>query len=116
MFRLTRWVSLLLLTCLPLQARVVRVEITSRQDVLDGKSFGDAGSYERITGWIHFAVAVANPHNARIVDLKNAVNLRDGEVEFSANFVALRPKDPRKGNGAMLLENPNRGRSRIVAL
>jgi hypothetical protein len=116
MFRLTRWVSLLLLTCLPLQARVVRVEITSRQDVLDGKSFGDAGSYERITGWIHFAVAVNNPHNARIVDLKNAVNLRDGEVEFSANFVALRPKDPRKGNGSMLLENPNRGKSRIVAL
>ena len=117
MLRLMRWASLLLpLICLPLHARVVRVEITSRQDVLDGKAFGDAGPYERITGWIHFSVAVTNPHNARIVDLKNAVNLRSGEVEFSASFLALRPKDPRKGNGSMLLENPNRGHSRIVAL
>jgi hypothetical protein len=117
MLRLLRWASLLLpLICLPLQARVVRVEITSRQDVLDGKRFGEAGPYERITGWIHFSVAVTNPHNARIVDLKNSVNLRNGEVEFSANFVALRPKDPHKGNGSLLLENPNRGHSRIVAL
>ena len=116
MLRLMCWVCLLLLTCLPVQARVIRVEIASRQDVLDGKAFGDAGPYERITGWIHFSVVVTNPHNARIVDLKNAVNLRDGNVEFSANFVALRPKDPRKGNGSMLMENPNRGKSRIVAL
>jgi hypothetical protein len=50
------------------------------------------------------------------VDLKNAVNLKHGEVEFSADFVALRPKDPHKGNGSMLLENPNRGHSRILAL
>jgi len=117
MLRLLCWaLLLLLLTCLSLQARVVRVEITSRQDVLDGKAFGEVGPYERITGLVHFSVAVTNPHNACIVDLKNAVNLRNGEVEFSANFIALRPKDPRKGNGAMLLENPNRGRSRIVAL
>lgn len=112
-----RWAwLLLLLTNISLYARVVRVEITSRQDVLDGKPFGDVGPYERIKGWIYFSVAVANPHNARIVDLKNAVNLRNGEVEFSANFMALRPKDPRKGNGSMLMENPNRGHSGIVRL
>jgi hypothetical protein len=37
-------------------------------------------------------------------------------VEFSADFIAIRPKDPHKGNGAMLLENPNRGHSRILSL
>jgi hypothetical protein len=117
MHRLHRLTSFFfLLALLPLHARVVRVEITSRKDVLDGKLFGDAGAYERITGTVYFSVAVTNPHNLPIVDLKNAVNLRNGEVGFSANFVALRPKDPRKGNGSMLLENPNRGRSRIVAL
>jgi len=117
MHRVLRRVPLLLLlSCVPLHARVVRVEIISRQDVLEGKSFGTAGAYERVAGWVHFSVAVANPHNLRIVDLKNAVNLHNGEVEFSANFMALRPKDPRKGNGSMLLENPNRGRSRIVSL
>jgi len=31
------------------------------------------------------------------------------EVEFSADFIAFRPKDARKGNGSMLLEVPNRG-------
>ncbi len=116
MVRFLHLASLVLLAVLPLDARVVRIEITSRQDVLNAKAFGDAGVYERITGDVYFSVAVANPHNAHIVDLKNAVNVKNGEVEFRANFIALRPKDARKGNGSMLLENPNRGHSRIVAL
>jgi hypothetical protein len=99
-----------------LNAKVVRLEIASRRDVLDGKSFGDAGAYERITGRVYFSLPVANAHNQRIVDLGNAVNLKDGEVEFSADFMAIRPKDPKKDNGSLLLEVPNRGRSRIVAL
>ncbi len=100
----------------PLDARVIRVEIASRQDVLSGESFGEAGPYQRITGRVYFSVRVENPHNQRIVDLANAINLKSGEVEFSADFVALRPKDLQKGNGSMLLESPNRGRSRIVSL
>ncbi len=51
-----------------------------------GASFGDAGAYERISGRVYFALAMANPHNQRIVDLSNAVNLKNGEVEF---FVGL---------------------------
>src|SRR5690349_12198644 len=95
-----------------LQARVLRVEIASRRDVLNGKSFGSAGAYERITGRVYFSVAVANSHNQRIVDLAKAENLKQGEVEFSSDFVAFRPKDSRKGNGSLLLEIPNRGRPR----
>ena len=97
-------------------ARVTHVDIKSRQDVLGGKNFGEAGAYERILGTVYFSLPVNNPHNAGIVDLKNAVNLRDGEVEFSADFMAIQPKDPKRGNGSMLLENPNRGRSRIISL
>jgi len=97
-------------------AHVTRVEITSRQDVLGGKSFGDTGPYERILGTVYFALPTDNPHNAAIVDLKNAVNLRNGEVEFSADFIAIRPKDSHRGNGSLLFENPNRGRSRIISL
>ncbi|HEX8812012.1 MAG TPA: alpha/beta hydrolase domain-containing protein, partial [Terracidiphilus sp.] len=99
-----------------LAARVVRVEVTSRQDVLNGKSFGSAGLYERIVGRVYFSVPVANQHNSTIVDLGNAVNLKNGEVEFSSDFVAVRPKDPRKGNGSLLLEVVNRGRARITGL
>ena len=106
----------LLLIVAPLRARVTRVEIASRTDVLGGKSFGEAGAYERITGRIYFSLPIANPHNQRIVDLSNAVNLKDGEVEFSADFTAVRPKSPDKGNGSLLLEVPNRGRSRILSL
>src|SRR5690242_15712431 len=80
----------------PARARVVRIEIDTRTEVLHGKSFGEAGPYQRLTGQIFYSVRVDNPHNAAIVDLRNAVNLRDGEVEFSADFVAFQPKDPHK--------------------
>jgi hypothetical protein len=99
-----------------LNARVVRVEVHSRQAVLGGKSFGDSGAYERITGLVYCSLPVANPHNQRLVDLANAVSLKNGEVEFSADFVAIQPVDPHKGNGSLLLEVPNRGQSRIVSL
>lgn len=100
----------------PAGARVLRVEIASRQDVMGGKAFGKAGAYERITGRIYFSVAVANPHNQHIVDLANAANLKDGEVEFSSDFIAIRPRDAALGNGSMILEVPNRGGNGIVSL
>jgi len=106
-----------LLSCvISLNARVVRVEIASRKDVLDGKPFGAAGAYERLTGHVFFSVAIDNPHNDRIVDLKNAVSLNNGVVEFSADFIAVRPKDVHKGNGSMILEIPNRGHAFFAAL
>ena len=117
-FRSCLFVLLLLLasTALPLEARVLRVEIATRTDVLNGRAFGAAGAYERITGRVYFSLPVDNTHNRRIVDLRNAVNLHKGEVEFSSDFVAVRPKDADKGNGSMILEVPNRGRANIIAL
>src|ERR1700733_13303135 len=106
----------LLLTAGPIHARVLRVEVASRTTVLNGKEFGNAGVYERITGRIYFSLAIANVRNQRIVDLRNAVNLKNGEVEFSSDFVAVRPKDVHLGNGSMLLEVPNRGNARILSL
>jgi hypothetical protein len=114
--RLYSFLVALVLTAPSLHARVLRVEVTSRADVLNGKQFGAAGSYERITGRIYFSLPVSNPHNQRIVDLGNAVNLKDGEIEFSSDFIAVRPKEAHKGNGSLLLEVPNRGRGRILSL
>jgi hypothetical protein len=107
---------ILALIVAPLNARVVRVEVASRHDVLNGKAFGDAGAYERITGRVYLSLPVGNTHNQRIVDLSNAANLKNGEVEFSSDFIAVRPKDAHKGNGSMILEVPNRGRGRIIGL
>ena len=100
----------------PAAARVTRVEVTARQEVLGGMTFGDAGAYERITGRVYFSLPVNNPHNAGIVDLQNAVNLKDVDVEFSADFMVIRPRVASKGNGSMLLEVPNRGHRGILKL
>lgn len=112
---MTAWM-IILLEIVPACARVVRVEVAHREPVLAGKSFGDAGAYERITGRVYFSLSVKNPHNAAIVDLANAVNRNGDEVEFWSDFMVVRPTDPRKGNGSMLLDVPNRGRSRILSL
>jgi Alpha/beta hydrolase domain len=115
--RLTSFFLLaLLLPFVRLHARVLRVEIASRTPVLDGRQFGNAGSYERIVGRVYFSLPVANAHNLAIVDLRNAVNLKNGEVEFSSDVVAVVPKDTARGNGSMILEVPNRGNPRILAL
>jgi hypothetical protein len=87
--RLLRIASLLIyVICLtvPLDAKVVRVEVTSRSDVLNGQIFGSAGAYERILGRVYFSVPVANAHNRRIVDLEKAVNLtaRPRALDFAA--------------------------------
>jgi hypothetical protein len=114
--RLLSLLTIPLCCTIPLEARVVRVEVSSRADVLNGQRFGEAGAYERIVGRVYFSLAVTNPHNRRIVDLDKAENLKDGEVEFSADFIAVRPNEENKGNGSMLLEIPNRGRGRIIGL
>ena len=110
LFLLVSWIAV------PLSARVVRVEVPSQTAIAGGKPFGTAGPYERLTGKIYFSVAVANAHNRRIVDLANAVNLKNGQVAFSSDFAAIRPKNLSKGNGSLLLEIPNRGSAFIVAL
>jgi GNAT superfamily N-acetyltransferase len=107
---------LLALTVFPLNAKVVRIDVATRTTVFNGKKFGTAGPYERITGRVYFSLPVANRYNKRIVDLGNAVNLKNGEVEFSSDFVAVRPKISGRGNGSMLLEVPNRGNANILAL
>ncbi len=99
-----------------MQARVVRVEITSRADIQDGKPFGPAGAYEKITGRVFFAVDPANLHNRQIVDLDKAPRNAQGEVEFSADLYLLKPKDMAKGTQAVLFEVSNRGGRGIVFL
>ncbi len=97
-------------------ARVARVEIFSRVDVQEGKPFGAVGVYERIIGRVHFALKPGEPHNMQIVDLDKADRNPDGEVEFTANFELLKPKDISKGNNAVLFEVSNRGGKGIVFL
>lgn len=91
----------------PAFARVTRIEILSRTPVLDGQPFGTVGPYERISARVYFAVRPDDPHNKVIVDLDKAPRNAQGEVGFSADLFLLRPTQ--HGNGALLLEIPNRG-------
>src|SRR5258708_11983484 len=117
--RRARFLALLVLAAVltqPLSARVVRVEITSRTDINNGKAFGLAGAYEKIQGRVYFSVDPANAHNRQIVDLDKAPRNAQGEVEFSADLYLLKPKDMNKGNGAVLFEVSNRGGKGIMRI
>ena len=85
-------------------------EIAQREPVLGGRPFGDAGAYEKIAGTLRFAVDPRHPHHADITDLDRAPRNAEGLVEFSADIYLLRPVDAARGNGALLLDVPNRGR------
>jgi len=98
------------------RAEVTRVEITSRQDVLNGKSFGTVGAYERLSGKIYFAVDPDNPHNKIIVDLDKAPRNTQGKVEFSSDLFIIRPKDPSRANGVAFFDVVNRGNKGLLGV
>jgi hypothetical protein len=105
---------LLVLLPLPLAASLVRVEISERSPVLDGKAFGRVGAYERLVGKAYFAVDPQAKANADIVNVKFAPRNSAGQVEFYADFVIFAPKDPARGNGTLFFEVSNRGRKGLV--
>ena len=59
----------------------MRLDVDSRVTVLDGRAFGDAGSYDKLVGTVHFAFDPDNRFNSRIVDLKYAPRNDAGQVE-----------------------------------
>ena len=101
--------SLLLFSLTPSQGRVVRVEIQSRDSILAGKPFSLAGPYEKISGRIHFAVNPNLRPNQIITDIGQAPLNSWGEVEFSSDFMLLKPLDVTRGNGGLFYEVSNRG-------
>lgn len=90
-------------------AEVKQIVITSREPWLNGQAMGNAGAYEMLQGRVDYAIDPKNPANRGIADLKLAPRNADGLVEFSGDFVVLRPVDPAKARHSMLLEVLNRG-------
>jgi alpha/beta hydrolase family protein len=84
------------------RADVTRVDVARRADI-------GASGYEKIAGTIHFAVDPKDPHNAVVVDLDKAPRNANGRVEFSSSIYIVRPKDPARSNGSVLVEVSNRG-------
>lgn len=95
-------------------AGVTRLQIDRREIVLNGRPFGAAGPYEKLSGTVHFALDPALRQNAIIVDINLAPKNARGLVEFAADFYVLKPVDPSRGNGRLFYEAGNRGTKRIL--
>jgi hypothetical protein len=93
----------------PASARVERIEILSRQAFAAGTEFSHAGAYEKLRGRAFFALDPDAAANGPIADLKLAPRNNRGLVEFSAEFLVLRPADVTRRNGTLLYEVNNRG-------
>lgn len=89
---------------------VTALEIASRAPVLDGRPFGEAGPYEKVSGILRFETDPAHPVNRGITDLELAPRNAAGRVESWADFYLLQPADPACGRRRLLLDVPNRGR------
>lgn len=99
----------LLLLASAARAELGSLEWHTREPFLGGVAFGDVGPYEKLVGVARFAVDPAHARNKVIVDLDKAPRNRDGKVEFASDVYLLRPKDPSRGNGALLYDVNNRG-------
>ncbi|WP_457329859.1 alpha/beta hydrolase domain-containing protein [Rhizobacter sp. P5_C2] len=89
------------------QAPRMHLSITATEDFAG--SYGAVGAYEKLSGTLRGEVDPKDAHNAIIQDLDLApVNAR-GMVEYSADFVLLKPKDMSKASGVLRYDAPNRG-------
>jgi hypothetical protein len=93
---------------------VARIEILDRSAFADGRGFGTAGAYEKITGRLHYAVDPDDPANRAIVDRHHAPRDGRGRIRFAGDFILLKPVDPRRGNRRLVYDVTNRGN--LVAL
>ena len=97
-------------------AAVKSIHVIERSDVMEGKSIGAVGPYERIIAKVHFTVDPNLAPNKIINDLVYAPRNSEGLVEFAADLYVLKPRDPAKGNGTVLFEVSNRGRKGTIGM
>src|SRR5438552_4556462 len=72
-------------------ARLTRLVITQTVPLAGGVAWGSTGPYERLTGTAYFGVDSNHPRNAVIVDVDNAPRNSHGMVEFSKQFMIVKP-------------------------
>jgi hypothetical protein len=97
-----------------LSAELIRIEVSERSPILDGKPFGKTGSYERLSGKAYFAVNPSAVSSRDIVNVALGPRNAKGQVEFYADFVVFAPRTPANGNGTLLFEVSNRGRKGLL--
>ncbi|MEE9442507.1 MAG: alpha/beta hydrolase domain-containing protein [candidate division Zixibacteria bacterium] len=99
----------LLFTPLIVSAKVVRLDISSREIIQNSEEQSMSGPYEMIKGIIYLEVDPNDPANELIVDLKLAQRNSRGNVEFSTEFELCKPVNSDRGNHRLLYFVNNRG-------
>ncbi|SDS87715.1 alpha/beta hydrolase domain-containing protein [Bradyrhizobium canariense] len=92
----------------PAAAKLTRLEITSQQSYGTFKPGEFVWWQGRITGELQ--------PTEKIPDLDKAAKNARGMVEYSAKISLIFPKNPKDGNGTLLVDIPNRGRVYAQAL
>ncbi len=88
----------------PAAAEVTRFELTGPpRPAFAGQTFGDAGRYELLAARATIALDPADGRAAIIADLGVAPRNAQGRVEAVAEVVVLRPAEPFRGNGTLLV-------------
>src|SRR5437764_4973730 len=80
-----------------------------------GARFGNVGTYTYLLAEATGAVNANDKCAPTIVDLRNAADGGTGMVKYSFDVVILPPSDSTKGNGTLLYEVVNRGRTIAIA-
>jgi Alpha/beta hydrolase domain len=88
---------------------ITKLTIIQRRVVFGGKSFGNVGQYELLTGVAYGELDPKAAGNIGIVNLNNAPVNAGGHVEYSVDIAILKPVDMAKGNGILLYDVVNRG-------
>jgi hypothetical protein len=92
------------------EARVTKIVVEQKQSpAYEGKSFGEAGQYEILSGKAYGELDPKDPHNTIITDLQFAPRNARGMVEYVATFTLVKPIDLSKASGVLLYAVPNRG-------
>ena len=91
------------------EAKVTRMVVERTTPYAGGRSFGEAGTFERLEGTVYLEVDPEDSLNAVVVNVDRAPRNARGRVEFSAPFVIIKPTDVTRGNGKVLYGINNRG-------
>ena len=90
------------------------LQISERTLFAEGDAFGETGTYERIKGRVCYAVDPQEEAFSRITDLDKAPTNEKGLVEYSTDFLILKPQNPKKGNRRLFFDWGNRGNIRCL--
>src|ERR1700736_68788 len=89
--------------------RVDPVVVEQRTSFVGGALWCKAGPYEMLRGTAYREADPHNPHDAVIVDLENAPRNASGLVEFSTQFMILKPVEMQRRQRQIFYAVNNRG-------